>query len=514
MKFLLQLNQALPKLGWFARIDHNSGDVFVVHGEYVEIGDDFIIEGVWNGEFAEGSFGETDCIFGSGLIARDGEIIVVSSVATTDSIYYQEAEDSLTVANSLPLLLAVINDRLDPAFLEYDKIINSTLLGIYRYQSEFPTVNGAINYIQHWNLRIANGITERFEKKLPPKFTDYSDYFMYLTENYGRIADNAHSTHRKWPMKILSTQSRGYDSTAVNAIAAPYGIDMAYTVKEAKGKGAWVINDKETNHNDDGTQICEKLNIPCKGVSRRSFEGGFENEALFHAATHNNEDANLLELISDVQAPSMLLTGVLGELWYTTEALHTFTWAVDRELQRADVGMHGLKEVRLRAGFVQVPVPYIGARSRPEIYRITLSDEMKPWSLNQIYDRPIARRIAEDAGVPRELFGQVKMASAAAFPIPSLPYTPLLREEYLDFLQNNKLITGFSRAIFPIIQGINQYIHFHSPTHHRAIYYIERAVSKMLRRKFEFQLIYKNLRGSLFCFCVNKTSEQYKLTLT
>ena len=33
---------------------------------------------------------------------------------------------------------------------------------------------------------------------------------------------------------------------------------------------------------------------------------------------------------------------------------------------------------------------------------------MKPWSVAKSYDRPIARRIAEEAGVPRHLFGQVK----------------------------------------------------------------------------------------------------------
>jgi hypothetical protein len=57
--------------------------------------------------------------------------------------------------------------------------------------------------------------------------------------------------------------------------------------------------------------------------------------------------------------------------------------------------------------------PYIGALHGPAIYRITHSDEMRPWKLGTgYYDRPIARRIAEEAGVPRENFGQSKFGTS------------------------------------------------------------------------------------------------------
>ncbi len=38
---------------------------------------------------------------------------------------------------------------------------------------------------------------------------------------------------------------------------------------------------------------------------------------------------------------------------------------------------------------------------------------MKHWSIGTDYDRPIPRRIAEDAGVPRQSFGQEKRATTA-----------------------------------------------------------------------------------------------------
>jgi len=76
---------------------------------------------------------------------------------------------------------------------------------------------------------------------------------------------------------------------------------------------------------------------------------------------------------------------------------------------------HGLGEFRLRIGFLHLPLPYIGARHGPAIYRITHSREMDPWRLGTgYYDRPIARRMAEEAGVPRAAFGHQKFGTAVA----------------------------------------------------------------------------------------------------
>ena len=66
----------------------------------------------------------------------------------------------------------------------------------------------------------------------------------------------------------------------------------------------------------------------------------------------------------------------------------------------------GLREFRLHAGIVLVHVPTIGAIHAARIHEITRSTEMAPWVLGTEYDRPVPRRIVEDAGVPRTAFGQ------------------------------------------------------------------------------------------------------------
>ena len=71
-----------------------------------------------------------------------------------------------------------------------------------------------------------------------------------------------------------------------------------------------------------------------------------------------------------------------------------------------------LTEFRLRVGFACVPAPVIGGMVPKSIGAITRSSEMAPYSIGGDYDRPIPRRIAEEAGIPRTAFGMKKSATA------------------------------------------------------------------------------------------------------
>lgn len=57
---------------------------------------------------------------------------------------------------------------------------------------------------------------------------------------------------------------------------------------------------------------------------------------------------------------------------------------------------------------MHLPPAYFGWRRAGRLLAISKSEEMAPWSLFTDYDRPIARRIVEEAGVPRAWFGQAK----------------------------------------------------------------------------------------------------------
>ncbi|MGF9765005.1 hypothetical protein AAII07_59160 [Microvirga sp. 0TCS3.31] len=79
-------------------------------------------------------------------------------------------------------------------------------------------------------------------------------------------------------------------------------------------------------------------------------------------------------------------------------------------IKRGDISGSSLGEFRIAKDFVHLPLPFVGAQHHSDLSRISKSDEMCAFSVGGDYDRPIPRRIAEEAGVPRKLFGQTKKA--------------------------------------------------------------------------------------------------------
>jgi hypothetical protein len=71
---------------------------------------------------------------------------------------------------------------------------------------------------------------------------------------------------------------------------------------------------------------------------------------------------------------------------------------------------------RIAVGSISQPRLYarkitgLGGLQQPGMSVIRSSAKMKDWAVGGEYDEPIARRLAEDAGVPRASFGQEKMA--------------------------------------------------------------------------------------------------------
>lgn len=68
----------------------------------------------------------------------------------------------------------------------------------------------------------------------------------------------------------------------------------------------------------------------------------------------------------------------------------------------------GSAEHALRVGYVSCPMPLYGATAWGSIHDISCSNEMTAWSIGGDYDRPIPRRIVEEAGIERSSFGQYK----------------------------------------------------------------------------------------------------------
>ncbi|ODU50765.1 MAG: hypothetical protein ABS92_02020 [Thiobacillus sp. SCN 63-374] len=518
MKFSYTLTDDFPPLAWVATCQPERRTITVLHGHFVETHPHFFVDGAWAGDFEAGRIQDSDTVFGSGGCLTDGSVTFTSCTATTDFLYHSDSHDPFCISNSLPLLLAMLDDELHIAGKDYSRINMSILDGIHQYQPSIPTRKGHVIRIMHRNVRLGTDGITLVDKPLCPEFKQFEDYRDFMQGRIGELFANARHPARQNPLKTFSTQSRGYDSTAVNVLAAPFGIDDIFTSPESKEKQSFYNGKASQTPSDDGTAICTTLGLPCTQIDRRSFEKkALSAEEYYWAGLDNNADLNLHEITSYVRQPTLLLTGQYGEFWYTREItgehrMHYF----DDALKKWDLSGHGLSEMRLKTGFIQATIPVIGSRNRTAILAITESPEMQTWRLNTHYDRPIPRRIAEEAGVPREMFGQVKLASIVHLPTPNVPVTPTLRAEFFRHLTKNKLLGRLGIRLLPVVQWLNNWIYWKNPSRyfnnrrkHPLLWHISYGWSKLFGQPLRIRMLWPKLDSYLYAFCVNKVRNEY-----
>jgi hypothetical protein len=521
-RFQYQENADLPPLAWVATI-RPSGGIDVLHGGMVETSGKFFIEGAWAGSFAEGRPADSDCVFGSGAQLDQDRVTFVPSIASTDFIFHYPAADAVHVSNSLALLLWRADDELDPAVRDYDGVIGSLMAGRKRYQRKIATRKGFVQRTIHENLVISAAGIEVRDKPVPPRFADFSQYDSYVNERFAALIANCRDGARKRKLKVLSTQSKGYDSTAVNAIAAPFHIDAVFTIESGNNPNLFADQDISAQSDDDGSEICRALDLATTPINRRAFADGIPNEVAFWAGMFKNYELNFVGIHAAIaqggRTPAMLLTGNHGDsMWYPSRlcvypAASNTDANIDDELVRLDLAGHGLSEIRLHVGYIQVPVPYIGARRRVDILRISDSPEMAAWDHGTNYERPIPRRIAERAGVPGNLFGRKKMASVVEFPPPFVPVGAELRKSYFRFLRENRLLSRLGLFLLPLVHRYNTIVIFQTPSNFFA-YYVNRLVARLSFDKLKLQPLWYSLNGRILCFAVNSLVGRYRKILS
>jgi hypothetical protein len=84
-------------------------------------------------------------------------------------------------------------------------------------------------------------------------------------------------------------------------------------------------------------------------------------------------------------------------------------------MARGDLSGASLGEFRRRVDFIHLPLPFVGALRHSDLHAIANSPELAPYSIGGGYDRPLPRRIAEEAGIARSAFGMAKKATALLF---------------------------------------------------------------------------------------------------
>ncbi len=436
MKLVYHANPHLPRLVWYAVMSGSPVEIDVYHGEGVETFTDFFVEGAWNGDFSKGDFYKATFFMGSGgQILKDGvwhKVVIATPTHALERLYSIQDDTALHLSNSLPFILHMTGLRLDPGYLDYERDFNSLLKGLRRYERYLPLYgNRAVRLHYYCNIIIDESLalTEE-DKSSPGPFADYEDYHDKLTRAIGQLIKNASSPERKIQYGLVTNISKGYDSAACAALARDFGCDTAVSFNRP-GHYAW----------DNGAEIAKKLGY--KTIILKSADEYKTNTRLVEA-----EFVSSGELGSDIifsafeqeYAGNIVFKGNLGDTFWDKNKTD-----INSEM-RFENGVFTETcyiEYRLRTGYIALFPASFGAVEWPSIHAISNSREMSRYSIGGTYDRPIPRRILEERGIDRGMFGIHKSGAGFNYRYDSMKrirsrMAPLSFESFYSFYKANR----------------------------------------------------------------------------
>jgi hypothetical protein len=408
MRLEFELIPNLPRLAWAARLRKEERAVQILHGPWVETREDCFFEGAWDGPFTGYRFDQAGTFAGSGGRLADEGVLFAGPSHIYERLYSIRTGDELYVSNSLAFLLALSGEKLDPNYPHYYlRFLDYNRIGI-RVKEKRLRLAGprAVELHDCCNLAILPNLTiSRLEKPLGRPPADYGDYVSFLAHTAEQVLANARDPGRRWAYRPVTSLSQGYDTTAVSALAAKAGCSEAVSFRKSNGISGY--------EDDSGSRIAPYLGLRITEYERTDYQ----------KLPHSRDDEFYIEpggidrslvLMEKQLVGSILLTGRFGEGLWARERWRR--WGLPGDSgnplfevpARQKIGGCAIGEFRLRTGFIDFPLICSGGLHAQAIRAITESAAMDPWSVGGAYDRPIARRIAEEAGVPRHLFGQIK----------------------------------------------------------------------------------------------------------
>ena len=383
-------SSALPPLFWLAEITGKS--VRVRCGIAVRTMDGGFFEGTWSGPSDMASVVDGHTVFGSGIVARGGELIVVTPSHMLEPVCHTRDGQTLLLSNSFVALLVATGRELRGDFL-YPPILGVTNRGLSGSTIEVPTKTDPITMQYFFNLAVnRTGALELRSKSSYPAFTGYASYRDFLIANTKSAFINAPGYE---PVVAMSS---GYDSTASGAVAARAGCKRVVNFRTG---WAW---QGYTGDVDSPDVAAKALGMDVERYERLAYmECDDAPEAEFLATGGTGEDV-VYRSMDMALAKRIVVTGYWGGAAWRGHARYG--------LKRIDLSGASMAEFRNRVGMIHMPLPYIGGLHQPTMAAIRTSDEMKPFAVGGEYDEPVARRLAEEAGVPRGSFGVEKLAAS------------------------------------------------------------------------------------------------------
>ncbi len=395
MDLVTILTPTLPALAWVAERRRDSREVHLRHGTAVEPDAEGAIAGAWAGSFAKRDMASAATSIGTALRRNGDRLLALVGTATASTVQVLRTPDRLVVSNSLALALAAGDDRLEPGYAFYPQDLYTFTLGADRYRQTIPTQRGRLG-VYYASVEIdARGELRMVPPPSPPGFADYRSYCAMLESEMAAVFANAADPARHCRYRPIVSVSAGYDSPAAAVLAKRIGCSDAITFPQPI--------DRRDQPEDDGTAIARQLGLSV--VSRNTFDyrrRTDQPEIEFLAASFGGGQVYLAGTEA-LLAGRLVVSGGGGDtLWDIALAR--------RRRPRFPMMLGGYSAIDffLRLPALELAVPAIASARWTEIGVLSRSEAMRPWSVGGTYDRPIPRRLLEEAGVARGSFADRK----------------------------------------------------------------------------------------------------------
>ena len=431
MRFDFRPIDNLPRLAWCAYLTKGEDSIVVRHGPWVETRDDCFFEGAWNGPFAEGRFDIADTFTGTGARLTRHGVTFVAPTHPVQRIYSVRIGCRLIVSNSWTFLLVAIGDQPDIGYADYYFDLQRNFRDYWHIPTVLRTQNGnAVSLIDVRNMSVTAELDVQYATKQraaePQTYAQYVDLLQTTTD---RIVENAAHPARRQHYRPVTMISTGYDSTAASTLASRSGCIKAVTF-------AWLYRDgQETG--DDGSDNAQSLGLAAERFGRFEYVSRTDCvEAEFCSA--GPQTWAPVSAMETTLVGSLLITGTVG--YVRQEQFCKIPPYSVASFGAPVFPFTGITEFRLRAGFLVFPALNAGVVHENATRRITRSQEMRPWVLpDTSYNKPILRRLVEEAGIPRSQFGQPYRANAFANLAHSKMFSLTSQEDFTAYCRNNHL---------------------------------------------------------------------------
>lgn len=417
----------LPRLAWCARIDKGRDTVVVYHGIQVETQPEFFAEGVWNGEFNAHDFISATIHCGTGAALDSGRLRVCASTDKLSPLFSIRKPNCVFISNSPLFALSAAEEMPDPAypFYAYD-FLRIWRQGIYGNNGAIRTASRTPFHLHFCTVMMVDrDLSVSFERHPTDPCPDhYNQYKQLLTAGVKAVLCNGEDPQRRAPYTPLSTISKGYDSCTTSALATSAGCKEAITFTDSREDNPAI---------DSGAEIARIMGMNCTEHDRWAYlkkEEPVDAEFALLTLASNAPVA----AVEDMLPQRIMVTGHLGDIWSKTNAERFRSF---REPYSPKTSGMGQLEYRLRVGYQTFIASYIGAIHSKDIQAISNSDEMQRWRIDGHYDKPIPRRILEEAGVPGDRLAVKKHAGGHAAYTRADNFSPKGLIEYEQFVRKN-----------------------------------------------------------------------------